>query len=241
IQPPCALATGCSHPPIALFDLRRLSTSLFTTVTLFTAHKMRLTTAFSLLLATVASVPAIMAFDFADNGMELQARMDGAEFPHYARRSLDDVELFVRSLNDDELLAVRDAANLWFDTRAFDAGHERREFVELEARIRDGSPPPPYKTHDPVNGSKPKYRTKDRHPPPAYSEHGRREFVEIERRIRDGSPPPPYRTHDPVNGSKPKYRTKDRWPKPEYSEHDPKDKDKGKEQGHGKREIEYWW
>ncbi|KAI0712899.1 hypothetical protein C8Q72DRAFT_892081 [Fomitopsis betulina] len=225
---------------------------------------MRLTTAFSLLMATVASVPVIMAFDFSDNGMELQARVDGAELPQYAR-SLDEIELLVRSLNEDQLLAMRDAVNVWFDARELDGAHERREFLELEARTRGGSPPPPYRQHDPVNGSKPKYRTKDRWPKPEYSErdpkdkgkakeqqghgqqgHGRREFVEIEARTRGGSPPPPYRQHDPVNGSKPKYRTKDRWPKPEYSERDPKDKGKAKEQqghgqqSHGRRAIEYW-
>ena len=58
------------------------------------------------------------------SGAELQARNQDD-----APRSLEDVELLVRALEDDALLAAREPADLrWFDARAFDE-------AELEARL----------------------------------------------------------------------------------------------------------
>lgn len=99
--------------------------------------------------------------------MGLEAR-GGAEPSHYALRSLDDIELLVRALEYDDLLAARDAANLrWFDARGFD---------ELEARTppRTTTPPgaaPAYSRHDPINGEKPSYMRTDPNPPPKYKKH----------------------------------------------------------------------
>lgn len=101
--------------------------------------------------------------------------MSGAEPSHYSRRALDDIELLVRALDVDELLAVRDAANLH--------GFNARAIQELEARVLFGigrSRPAPapapnpggaptYSEHDPHNGKKPMYSEKDPHPKPRYS------------------------------------------------------------------------
>ncbi|KAI0722109.1 hypothetical protein C8Q72DRAFT_955549 [Fomitopsis betulina] len=139
---------------------------------------MHFSTAFPLLLAALAFVPAsvlALPFEVACDGMELQARMSGAEPSHYSRRALDDIELLVRALDVDELLAVRDAANLH--------GFNARAIQELEARVLFGigrSRPAPapapnpggaptYSEHDPHNGKKPMYSEKDPHPKPRYS------------------------------------------------------------------------
>ncbi|KAI0729170.1 hypothetical protein C8Q72DRAFT_339287 [Fomitopsis betulina] len=62
--------------------------------------------ALPLLLSTLAFVPAsvlALSLDHAGSGMELQARMSGADPSHYSRRSLDNMKLLVRALEDDGL------------------------------------------------------------------------------------------------------------------------------------------
>ncbi|EPS93537.1 hypothetical protein FOMPIDRAFT_1063505 [Fomitopsis schrenkii] len=132
---------------------------------------MRFATTFSLLLATVASVPAsvlALPHDFA-GGVELEARTRGAEPPYYARRSLEDIKLFLRSLDDDELLAARESESVYWWRKNYGSQHGRSlGDDELEARAGPSNPPPPpkYGEHDPINGSKPAYRGKGYDPFP---------------------------------------------------------------------------
>ena len=170
------------------------------------------------------------------SGAELQARNQDD-----APRSLEDVELLVRALEDDALLAAREPANLrWFDARTFDEAElEARAFDEMEwLEARNNDNPPPYHPFDPVNGPTPPYSRHDPNPPPKYHKKdpnrkkswqfwkkGKRsvgEVAALEARNRDD--PPPYTPHDPHNGPKPKYSVKDPNPPPKYHKKDPKDK-----------------
>ena len=71
----------------------------------------------------------------------------GSKFWANPPRSLEDVELLVRALEDLDVRSLTD--DIW-----------------LEARTHDD--PPPYSKDDPQNGKKPEYQRKDPHPIPKY-------------------------------------------------------------------------
>ncbi|EPS93527.1 hypothetical protein FOMPIDRAFT_1055888 [Fomitopsis schrenkii] len=148
---------------------------------------MRFATAFSLLLATVASVPAsvlALPHDFAGSGVQLEARTRGAEPPYYARRSLEDIKLFLRSLDDDELLAVRETESMYWWRKNHGSQHQHGRSLDDDEllAVRDTAnlrwfdargydDPPRYTPHDRYKGPKPTYTVQDPHPPPKYRKH----------------------------------------------------------------------
>ena len=150
----------------------------------------------------------------------------GSKFWTNPPRSLDDVELLVRALEDLDVRSLGD--DLWLEARA-------------------GEDPPPYSKHDPQNGKKPDYSRKDPHPIPKYRQKDphkvhpeqqpkgskfwtnpprsldleEREIEEAWLEARAGEDPPPYSKHDPQNGKKPEYQRKDPHPIPKYRQKDP--------------------
>ncbi|TFY69294.1 hypothetical protein EVJ58_g496 [Rhodofomes roseus] len=180
---------------------------------------MRLSTTFSVLLASIVVAPSVLAFPLADSGFALEARAVEYDSDVFARGVDFGDELYERSAADDDMVLLARA---------------------LVDALKTRDDPPGYHKHDPNNGKKPKYTSKDPAPIPKYRQKDPHKPPQPKkpsggggsssRRIRDlgdfdgleaRDDPPKYSKHDPNNGKKPKYTAKDPAPIPKYRQKDP--------------------
>ncbi|EPT03122.1 hypothetical protein FOMPIDRAFT_116321 [Fomitopsis schrenkii] len=201
---------------------------------------MRLTTTFSLLLASLAVAPSVLSYPVAnDFSTELEARGVDYDSSLFARGVEYSDELYERSSESEDVTLLARAV--------------------AEAIIARADPPD-YSRHDPNNGKKPKYTVKDPAPIPKYRQKdphkvhpeqqpkkkeggsGRRSLIWDDDALEARADPPDYSRHDPNNGKKPKYTAKDPAPIPKYRQKDPhkvhpEQQPKKKEGGSGRRSV----